>query len=120
MVPQNVFLEAEFFLLILASFVMPAAIYAFLYLRKSISRVAVIGFAVLLILLSGLDAVLLNLLAHRAKETISAMDDAIFSTEISFALYLLPAVFAGLGVNLLSHVLIGHLQQAERHYDSRH
>jgi hypothetical protein len=44
----------------------------------------------------------------------------IFSSELSMALYLLPAVFAGIGVNLLSHVLIGHLNEAEQKFDQEH
>ena len=32
---------------------------------------------------------------------------------------LLPAVFAGLGVNLLTHVLLNHLRRAERNFERR-
>lgn len=31
-----------------------------------------------------------------------------------------PAVFAGIGVNLISHVLIEHLFRAERNFDRTH
>ena len=41
----------------------------------------------------------------------------VFSDQVALVLYVLPAAFAGLGVNLLSHVLINHLNAAERRFD---
>ena len=35
----------------------------------------------------------------------------------ALGLYLLPALFAGIGINLVSHVLIHHLVSAERRFD---
>lgn len=117
---NSVFFEAEFILLVATSLLFPSAIYVFLFVKRSISRITVIAFAAALVLLSGVDVILLNILAAMAHSTVSQLDDTIFTTEISLALYLLPAVFAGLGVNLLSDVLIGHLHHAERQYDQQH
>lgn len=48
------------------------------------------------------------------------LDDAVFTSELATALYLLPALFAGIGVNMLSHILISHLAQAEKRFNGRH
>lgn len=113
----SVFLEVEFFLLLIFSFVLPVGIYVFLLNRTSISRATILFFALLLIGVSGIDVILLKFLQERAKVTSSIWDDKIFSTELSLALYLLPAVFTGIGINLCSHVLIGHLAEAEKQFD---
>lgn len=112
-------LRTEFFLLIAVSLVLPLAIYLLLFHRKSISRGAVAGYGTLLIILAGTNVYLLQRLAAQAGSTSSALDDKLFASEISVALYLLPAVFAGIGVNLLSHALISHLSKAEQHYEQR-
>ena len=47
-------------------------------------------------------------------------DDAWFSSELTIARYLLPVVFGGIGVNLISHVLLRHLTEAEGRFDREH
>ena len=44
---------------------------------------------------------LLQSLAAVAKNTPSLADDAVFISELSIALYVLPVVFGGIGVNLI-------------------
>lgn len=117
---DNVFFKANFFLLVAFSLVFPIAIYIFLLKKNIISRWTILAYATILIALSGIDIVLLRALAGKARETTSILDDAIFSSELSVALYLLPAVFAGIGINLISHVLISHLSGAERKFDQQH
>lgn len=117
---DNVFFKANFFLLVAFSLVFPIAIYIFLLKKNIISRWTILAYATLLIVLSGIDIVLLRALAAKARETASIVDDVIFSSELSVALYLLPAVFAGIGINLISHVLISHLAGAERKFDQRY
>lgn len=55
-----------------------------------------------------------------AKSSLSGADDQLFSSEVSLALYLLPALFAGIGVNIISHLLISHLEKAEELFDREH
>jgi hypothetical protein len=55
-----------------------------------------------------------------AKLSASFIDDALFASELSLALYLLPALFGGIGINLVSHVLVNHLVQAEKRFKSEH
>ncbi len=81
--------EVDFFLLVITSVLLPA----------------------------GIDFVLLQKLAEKAKMSSSVFDDRLFVTELSMALYLLPAVFAGIGVNLVSHVVIRHLKLAENRFE---
>jgi hypothetical protein len=45
------------------------------------------------------------------------IDDYFFASEISVALYLLPVIFASTGTNLISHILIRHLTEAERRFE---
>jgi hypothetical protein len=52
-----------------------------------------------------------------AKLSSSMFDDKIFASEISVALYLLPAIFAGTGINVVSHILINHLIEAETRFE---
>ena len=109
--------EVDFFLLVTTSLLLPAGIYATLLLKRSISQWTVLVLALVLITLSGIDFVLLQKLAEKAKLSSSAFDDRMFVTELSMALYLLPAVFAGIGVNLVSHVVIRHLNLAENRFE---
>lgn len=117
---ESVFAETEFFLLALLSLIVPVCIYAYLMWEKAISRKTVLLFGVVLIVIAGLDVFLLQRLAEMSKATPSLLDDNIFLSELSVALYLLPGLFAGIGVNLISHILIGHLIDAEKRFDRQH
>ncbi|MBY0410860.1 MAG: hypothetical protein K2Q97_12220 [Burkholderiaceae bacterium] len=116
----SVFIEFRFWMLVGSSVVVPMGIYALLLFTRSISRLAVLGFGVLLVLLAGLDVYLLQILAVLAKVSKSVMDDAVFTSELTIALYVLPLVFGGIGVNLISHVLLRHLNEAEGRFDREH
>ena len=117
MVSQSVFLELEFYLLILFSFLVPALIYGWLMFSRSISRWTVLLLGMVLLLLSAADTVLLNYLAKLAHLTHTLWDERIFASEVSVALYLLPLTAAGIGINLIAHVMISHLSEAERRFD---
>jgi hypothetical protein len=88
--------------------------------KKVISRVVVLFLGVILIVVSGIDVFLLRRLAAMAKSSPSLYDDMLFSSEVSVALYLLPLLFAGVGMNIISHVLISHLSDAESRFDREH
>lgn len=118
--PTSVFFEIEFISLVLFSIVLPAGIYIFLIKKKSISVWTVLCFGLLLLVISAIDVSLLKALGKLAKNSISELDDKIFSSELSITLYLLPALFAGIGINLLSHVLISHLTKAEANFKKTH
>ncbi|BBO99762.1 hypothetical protein [Sulfuriferula nivalis] len=107
----------EFAAVIAFSFFIPGMIYVVMMVKRSISRttVALLGFA--LVAVAGIDAVLLHHIAYAAQHTASVWDDKLFASELSVALYLLPLVSAGVGVNILSHILITHLAEAERAFD---
>jgi hypothetical protein len=72
---------------------------------------------IILIVVSGVDVFLLQRLGAMAKSSPSLIDNIIFASEISVALYVLPLLFAGIGMNLISHILINHLGDAERRFD---
>jgi uncharacterized metal-binding protein len=117
---ESVFFELQFYFLIVSSIVVPIGIYAFLSQTRAISRTKVLILATVLIVLSGVDIFLLKSLELAAKVSLSKLDDQIFSSELSIGFYLLPAVFAGIAVNLISHILIHHLNSAERQFDREH
>lgn len=117
---DSAFIELHFFLLIATSLIMPTGIYVFLLKTRAIARstTAVFGFA--LIMLSVADVYFLKSLSRLAHNSPSLLDDQVFNSELSLALYLLPAVFGGIGVNLISHALISHLARAERQFEREH
>lgn len=106
-----------FVLVILFSFLIPGAIYAVMMIKRSISRWTVLMLGLALFVVAGIDAVLLQHLANKAEHTPIIWDDRIFASELSIALYLLPLVSAGIGINIVSHLLITHLRDAERNFD---
>ncbi len=114
---QNIYYETELILLVIFSVVIPAGIYGFLYSRISISRWTVMAFAMLLVAVAGIDVILLQSISEHARVTASLSDNKAFWGQLSLTLYLVPAVFAGLGVNVISHVLTNHLNEAEKKFD---
>jgi hypothetical protein len=58
-------------------------------------------------------------LAASAKASLSTVDDRIFSSELSIALYIIPAAFAGIAVNLVSNILSKHLDEAELRFQKQ-
>jgi len=102
---------------VLCSVVVPVAILTYIMRLRKVSRAAVLGFGLFLLLLSALDLVLLQHIAGLARTSASLLDDQIFLSELPAALYLLPLTSAGIGINLVSQVLLEHLRQAERNYD---
>lgn len=116
----SVFVEVRFWLLVVFSLVLPAGIYGVLLRSRSISSRAVLVFGVALVLIAGVDVYLLQSLSSLAKTSPSLADDALFVSELSIALYVLPVVFGGIGVNLISHVLLRHLTEAEKRFEREH
>ncbi len=117
---HTIFAELKFWLMVLASVVLPFGLYAVLMTKRAISRrtTLLLGFA--LVAIAGMDVYFLQILARAAKSTPSLADDAVFVSEVSIALYLLPAMFGGIGVNVISHVLLMHLDDANRQFNHEH
>ncbi|WP_223247294.1 hypothetical protein [Sulfuriferula sp. AH1] len=110
----------EFLLVILFSLLIPGGIYAVMLVKHSISRMTVLLLGLTLIAVAGIDAVLLHHLANEAAHTRAIWDDRLLTSELSMALYLLPLVTAGIGINIVSHLLIRHLTEAERNFYRDH
>ena len=113
----SVFVEVRFWLLVALSAVLPAAIYAALLVRRAISRTTVVLFGLVLVLIAGLDVYLLQGLAKLARITPSLADDAVFLSELSIALCILPVISGRFGVNLVSNFLLRHLCKADGRLD---
>ncbi|HEY4317396.1 MAG TPA: hypothetical protein VGN04_07325 [Herbaspirillum sp.] len=116
----TIFVELRFWLLIVLSFGSPILIYTIMIVKRSISRAMVMAFGVALVVISGVDVYLLQSLATLARHTASLIDDGIFTSEISVALYIVPFFFGGIGVNVVSHVVVAHLSAAEKRYRVEH
>jgi len=114
---NSVFVELHFWLLVFISFAAPVAIYWMLNSRRSIVRSSVLLLGLSLVAISAMDVYLLQVLATRAKLTPSTLDDSIFASEIAIALYALPVFFGGIGINVVSHLVIDHLASAEQRCD---
>ena len=112
--------EVKFILLVVCSGVLPPAIYSILLLKKAISRSTVLFFGIALIILAGTDIALINILLASAKHTLSILDARFFASQLKIALYLLPALFAGIGINVVSHILVSHLVSAEKKFAQEH
>jgi hypothetical protein len=117
---ETVFFEFQFFALVASSIVAPTAIFGIMLWKRAMSRVTVLLFGVVLIVLSAVDVVLLEWLDAAAKVTPSLVDDQLFSSEVSIALYVLPAVLAGIGTNIVSQLLVSHLEKLEKRFDREH
>ena len=112
----TIFTELRFWLLIVFSIVVPTWIYVALLRKRAISRATVLVFGLVLIAISGLDVYLLQSLANAAGNSPSLQDDRIFRSEVSLALYLFPVMFGGIGINIVSHILVSHLLDAEARF----
>lgn len=117
---NSVFLELRFWLLVFVSMVLPFLLYVFLAWRRSIRERTVLVMGIALVVISTIDVALLQILSELAKHTPSLADDLLFNSEIGVALYAIPILFGGLGVNIVSHLLIQHLTLAERRYRLAH
>ena len=107
-------------MLILFSFVVPIGIYGVLLAKQAISPNTVLTLGLALVFVAGVDVYLLQSLGTAAKASPDLLDDAVFLSEISVALYLLPAMFGGVGINVLSHILVRHLTDAENQFRKTH
>lgn len=117
---DSIFVEFEFVMLIVVSIVLPVGIYAYMMWKNAISRKTVLLLATVLIVIAGINVFLLQRLSFMAKASPSLLDDRFFASELSVALYLIPALFAGIGANVISHILISHLTDAEKRFDRQH
>lgn len=103
-------LRLEFWALVLSSLALPITIGVHLLRARDISRWVLLSYAIGLLVLAGVDILLLKALAELARESLNPVDDAVFRSEYSVALYMLPLIAAGVGVNLLSFVITQHLR----------
>ena len=113
---DTVFIELQFWLLVFFSFIVPGIIVWLCLTVRAVSRNTVLALGVLLVAIAGFDVYLLQTLARMATKTPSLADDAIFDSEITVGLYVLPALLAGVGINVASHVLIQHLTDAQKRF----
>lgn len=117
---NTVFSEIKFWLMMLISFILPFGLYSVLMMKRAISRQTTLMLGFALVAIAGLDVYFLRMLAAAAKLTPSLADDTVFISEVSLALYILPVMFGGIGVNIISHVLVKHLDEANERFRSEH
>ena len=110
---ESAFAQIEFYALTMTSVLLPIVIFVGLSRAKKVRRSALCVFGLILLFLAAADVILLERLAVISKLSVSLLDDTIFASELTVGLYMLPLISAGLGVNLLSHLLITHLDEAD-------
>jgi hypothetical protein len=108
--PSSVWIEAQFWALVLCSMLLPLAIIVHLIRAVAIRRYVLMGFALALLALACADFILLGHVASLAYRTPDLLDDRLFLSEASAAFYILPLLCAGVGINLLSFVITQHLR----------
>lgn len=116
----SVFAEFYFWLLVVCSIVLPTAIYVALLFKRAVSRATILILGLTLVAIAGVDVFLLQRLETMSKLSPSLLDDAVFNSEVTIGFYLLPALFAGIGIDVISHVLIQHLDRAQKVFRREH
>ncbi|MDM0005767.1 hypothetical protein QTI51_21090 [Variovorax sp. J22G73] len=111
--------ELRFWALIALSLAVPVGLYALLRKRRAISTRTTLLLGVTLVTVAAVDTGLLHSLASGAAQTVTKLDD-VFASEMAIGLYLVPALFGGVGIDLISTVLRNHLQAAEHRHRSGH
>lgn len=117
---RSVFAEIWFWMVVIVSVALPFGIYGVLMVKRAISRTTVLLLGFSLIGVAALDVYVLQSVTAAARLTPSLADDAIFVSEVSLALYLLPFLFGGIGVNVVPHLLVVHLVEAEERFKREH
>lgn len=110
-----VFMEVRFWALILMSLVLPACLYAMLHTRRAISQRTVLLLGLTLVGIAAADTGLLRSLQTEALRTASVLDD-FFASEMAIGFYVVPALFGGIGIDLVSSVLRNHLRAVEQQH----
>ena len=108
-----IYLELEFWGVLACSAILPMCIFTWMTWKRSLSRLVIIIIGLLLVCIAGANVIFLRLLSTKAKATSNILDDKLFVSEISIALYIIPLILAGIGVNLASHVLCNHINITE-------
>jgi hypothetical protein len=114
MLSDTILVKAEFWALVATSLALPVAIIWHLVRAVRILRRVLIGYSILLMVVSGLDVILIKAIALLARQTSDLADDKVFLSEYSLALYLLPLITVGVGVNLLTYTITRHLRITSR------
>ena len=117
---SSVFIELYFWILVACSLFVPVLIYMALLFKRVISRASILVLGLTLVTISGVDVFLLQRLQTMSKLSPSLLDDAVFNSEVTIGFYLLPALFAGVGIDVISHVLIRHLDKAQETFRREH
>jgi len=117
---SSVFAELYFWLLVVCSLILPAVIYVTLLFKRAVSRATTLILGLTLVAIAGVDVFLLQRLEVLSKLTPSMLDDAVFNSEVTIGFYLLPALFACVGIDIIAHTLIRHLDKAQKTFRREH
>lgn len=115
---QTVFTHVYFWLLILFAGVPSATIYWLALRKRAMSTFVILLLGFSLVAIAAIVVFLLQSLKAQARLTPSVADDVFFNSEVSIALFLLPVMFCGIGINVISHVLMEHLVETRKRFKS--
>ena len=86
----SVFAEFYFWLLVVCSLVLPAAIYVTLLFQRVVSRATILMVGLTLVAISGVDLFLPQRRQTMSKLTPSLLDDAVFNSEVTIGFFCCP------------------------------
>ncbi|MDY7578199.1 hypothetical protein RGU70_07680 [Herbaspirillum sp. RTI4] len=109
---ESVFVDPEFHALIVFCVILPLGMYITLMRKDKIQRRTMLLYGVIFTLTSAASLFLLRSLAEIAIQTVSLIDDLVFASGVSVALYLLPLISAEIGISLISQVLTVRLDDS--------
>lgn len=115
---HTVFTHVYFWLLILFAGAPSAAIYWLALRKRAMSTFVILLLGFSLVAIAAVEVYLLQSLKAQAKLTPSVADDVVFNSEVSIALFLVPVMFCGIGINVISHVLMEHLVETRKRFKS--
>lgn len=107
----------DFWVMGITSLILPIGIYFYLFQKKMMSETVIVLFGFALIGIAGLDLFLLQLVSSEIRLLPVRVNSVVFLSELSVARYFFPAVFGGLGLNIISHMLTAHLIKAKKRFN---
>lgn len=110
---SSVWVELKFWLLVVLSLAVPLMMYLLQRRKRDAPSIFIFPFSLVLIVISGADVYLLQALAVASRATPSLLDDEIFDSALSLGLYVFPVAYGGIGLNLISAVLLAHFASIE-------
>jgi len=111
------FAQFLFWVLVSIAIGIPVSLFLVQLAGRQFARSTMLVFGVLLTAFAGMDLFHLRALSIEALQTPCLADDLMFSSALSIALYVLPAVLGAWGANAASHAFVRCFRPQEGHFE---